>query len=52
MFILASLSFLNEGFLNKAPREVVEKVKAKQALLNEKLGKLQKTLEKISRLAT
>ena len=42
----------NEGFLNKAPRDVVDKVKAKQALLNEKLGKLQATLEKISNLST
>jgi valyl-tRNA synthetase len=41
----------NEGFLNKAPRQVVEKVKEKQALLNEKLGKLQTTLEKIKDLA-
>ncbi|KPJ78327.1 MAG: valine--tRNA ligase [Deltaproteobacteria bacterium SG8_13] len=42
----------NEGFLNKAPREVVAKVRAKQAQLNEKLGKLETTLEKISNLAT
>jgi valyl-tRNA synthetase len=42
----------NEDFLSKAPREVVAKVKEKQALLNEKLGKLQTTLEKIKDLAT
>ena len=41
----------NEGFLHKAPPEVVTKVKDKQALLKEKLGKLQATLKKIKDLA-
>ena len=42
----------NEGFLNKAPQEVVAQVKEKQKLLNEKLRKLEATLEKIKELAT
>jgi valyl-tRNA synthetase len=42
----------NDGFLNKAPQEVVAKVKEKQALLNEKLHKLEATLEKIKDLVT
>ena len=42
----------NDGFLNKAPQEVVAKVKEKQALLKAKLHKLEVTLEKIRDLAT
>jgi valyl-tRNA synthetase len=37
----------NEGFLAKAPAEVVTEVREKQALMAEKLGKLSSTLEKV-----
>ena len=41
----------NQNFLNKAPEEVVTKVKEKHAQLLEKLHKLESTLEKIKELA-
>jgi valyl-tRNA synthetase len=41
----------NEGFLAKAPAEVVEKVRGKQAALSEKREKLLATLEKIKKMA-
>ncbi len=37
----------NEDFLNKAPKQVVEKVKEKREVLVEKLEKLQSNLEKV-----
>jgi len=37
----------NEGFLSKAPAEVVEKVKQKQATLLEKQQKIQTNLDRI-----
>ena len=41
----------NQDFLGKAPPEVVTKVREKNELLNEKLQKLETTLEKIKELA-
>jgi valyl-tRNA synthetase len=40
----------NEAFLDKAPKDVVAKVKEKQALLSEKMEKLQGNLDRIKRL--
>jgi valyl-tRNA synthetase len=37
----------NEEFLNKAPKQVVEKVKERRESLAEKMGKLQSNLEKV-----
>jgi len=40
----------NEGFLNKAPMEVIEKVREKQGALLEKQQKIQTNLEKIKEM--
>mgnify|MGYP000329035050 CR=1 FL=1 len=37
----------NEGFLNKAPADVIEKVREKQSLLLEKHQKIQTNLDRI-----
>ena len=42
----------NENFLNKAPQDVVEQVKAKHSHLQEKQQKLQSNLERINELKT
>ena len=42
----------NESFLNKAPQDVVEKVKVKHSSLQEKQQKLQSNLERINELRT
>ena len=44
--ISAKLS--NEGFLAKAPQEVIEKQRAEQAILNEKLSNIMQSLEKLA----
>jgi valyl-tRNA synthetase len=41
----------NEDFLQKAPQEVVEKVREKGQTLGEKRRRLEENLEKVSRLA-
>ena len=38
----------NEGFLAKAPQEVIEKQRAEQAILNEKLSNIMQSLEKLA----
>ena len=40
----------NEGFLNKAPADVIEKVKTKQSALLEKQLKLQTNLDRIKEM--
>lgn len=47
---LVSKKLSNEDFLNKAPRDVVEKVKEKHETLMEKQQKLQTNLDKIKEL--
>jgi valyl-tRNA synthetase len=42
----------NESFLNKAPNDVVEKVKAKHSGLQEKQKKLESNLERIREFET
>jgi valyl-tRNA synthetase len=42
----------NESFLNKAPQDVVEQVKAKHSRLQEKQQKLQSNLERLNELKT
>jgi valyl-tRNA synthetase len=42
----------NQGFLSKAPEQVVTEVREKQALLSEKRGKLATTLDKIKSFAS
>jgi valyl-tRNA synthetase len=41
----------NEGFLNKAPADVIEKVRQKQSALLEKQQKIQTNLDKIKKVA-
>ena len=38
----------NEGFLAKAPQDVIEKQRAEQAILNEKLSNIMQSLEKLA----
>jgi valyl-tRNA synthetase len=45
--VLYSKKLENEGFLNKAPAEVIEKVRQKQSALVEKQQKIQTNLDKI-----
>jgi valyl-tRNA synthetase len=40
----------NEGFLNKAPADVIEKVREKQSVLLEKQQKLQMNLDRINEM--
>jgi len=40
----------NEGFLNKAPVDVIEKVRQKQSALLEKQQKIQTNLDKIKKV--
>jgi valyl-tRNA synthetase len=47
-----SMKLANEDFLNKAPAQVVDKVKEKNSILVEKQQKLQKNLIKIRELET
>ncbi|MEE8479873.1 MAG: hypothetical protein V3T59_01400, partial [Desulfobacterales bacterium] len=47
-----SRKLANEDFLNKAPAQVVDKVKEKNSILVEKQQKLQKNLIKIRELET
>ena len=44
---VVSKKLKNEGFLKKAPNDVVEKVKAKHSRLQEKQNKLASNLERV-----
>jgi valyl-tRNA synthetase len=48
--ITVSKKLDNQGFLSKAPPDVIEKVREKQSALTEKQNKIQKNLEKIKEL--